>query len=131
MIGRHRLLLRVVFVAYAVVLFVATHKPGVDVNVVPGWRLDLLIHMAAFGLWTFLLGLTGFAGDARRLGDLLVLITVGMGYAVADESSQALPIFERVFDLTDMVANAAGAILASLLVFFTLRMFDHPEAPQP
>lgn len=131
MIQRHRLLLRVVFVAYAVVLFVATHKPGIDVNVVPGWRLDLLIHMAAFGLWTFLLGLTGWVGDARRFGDLLVLIAVGVAYAIADESSQALPIFERVFDLTDMVANSTGAILASLLVFFTLRVFDRSEASQP
>lgn len=131
MIERYRLPLRVVFVAYAVVLFVATHKPGVDVNVVPGWRLDLLIHMVAFGLWTFLLGLTGWAGDARRLGDLLVLAAVGVGYAVADESSQALPIFERVFDPMDMIANSAGAILASLLVFLALRAFDQRQAPQP
>lgn len=131
MIKRHRLLFRVVFVAYAVVLFVATHKPGVDVNVVPGWRLDLLIHMAAFGLWTFLLGLTGWAGDARRLGDLFVLMAVGVAYGVADESTQALPIFDRVFDWTDMVANSAGAILASVLVFVVLRVLDRPEAPQP
>ena len=128
MIQRHRLLLRVVFVAYAVVLFVATHKPGVDVNVVPGWRLDLLIHMVAFGLWTFLLGLTGWAGDARRLGDLLVLMAVGVAYAVADELTQALPIFERVFDWTDMAANSAGAILAAPLVLFTLRLLGRPKA---
>lgn len=131
MIERYRLLLRVGFVAYAVVLFVATHKPGVDVNVVPGWRLDLLIHMVAFGLWTFLLGLTGWAGDARRLGDLLVLMAVGVAYAVADESTQAMPIFERVFDWTDMVANSAGAVLAPPLVLFALRLFDAPRATQP
>jgi len=130
-IERYRLLLRVGFVAYAVVLFVATHKPGVDVNVVPGWRLDLLIHMVAFGLWTFLLGLTGWAGDARRLGDLLVLMAVGVAYAVADESTQAMPIFERVFDWTDMVANSAGAVLAPPLVLFALRLFDAPRATQP
>ncbi len=131
MIERHRRLLRVGFVAYAVVLFVATHKPGVDVNVVPGWRLDLLIHMAAFGLWTLLLGLTGWVGDARRLAGLLVLMAVGVAYAVADESSQALPIFDRVFDLTDMAANSAGAILASVVACLVLRAFDHQGATQP
>jgi VanZ family protein len=130
-IDRHRRLLRIVFVAYAVVLFVATHKPRVDVNVVPGWRLDLLVHMAAFGLWTFLLGLTGWTGDARRMAGMLVLMAVGVAYAITDESSQALPIFDRVFDLTDMAANSAGAILASVLALVVLRALDRREAPRP
>lgn len=109
------------FVVYAVVLFVATHKPGVQVNVVPGIRLDLLVHMAAFGVWTLLLGLTGWLPDARRATGLGVLMTVGVGYAVIDESSQALPIFDRVFDLADMVANALGAAVAALALFVVLR----------
>lgn len=135
MIERHRRLFRVVFVAYAIVLFVATHKPGVDVNVVPGWRLDLFIHMAAFGLWTFLLGLTGWLGDARERRGVLVLMALGVGYAVADESSQALPIFGRVFDLADMAANSMGAVLAALVLSVVLRVIDRlanrPEAGNP
>lgn len=122
MIERHRRLLRVVFVAYAAVLFVATHKPGVDVNVVPGWRLDLLIHLAAFGLWTLLLGLTGWLGSAGRARGLGVLMAVGVAYAVLDESTQALPIFDRVFDLTDMAANSMGALLGALAAGALLRV---------
>ncbi len=131
MIERHRRVLRVVFFAYAVVLFVATHKRGVDVNVVPGWRLDLLIHMGAFGLWTFLLGLTGWLGDVRKLRGVLVLMAVGVGYAILDESSQALPMYDRVFDLTDMAANSIGAVLASFLACGVLRGLDRHEASAP
>lgn len=118
------------FIAYAIILFVATHKPGVQVNVVPGIRLDLFIHMAAFGMWTVLLGLTGWLPDPRRATGLAVLMAVGVGYAVIDESSQALPIFDRVFDLADMTANALGAAAAALGVFvvFRTRTRREPEA---
>ncbi len=125
-----RRLCRFGFVAYAIVLFVATHKPGVQVNVVPGIRLDLLIHMAAFGVWTILLGLTGWLPDLRRAAGLAALMAVGVGYAVIDESSQALPIFDRVFDPADMLANALGAAFAALALFSVVRMRPRPE-PKP
>ena len=131
MIERHRGLLRIAFVVYAIVLFVATHKPGVDVNIVPGIRLDLFIHAAAFGTWTFLLGLTGWLGDISRPGRVLVLASVGVIHAVADESSQALPIFDRVFDLRDMAANAGGVLCASVLAHAFARTLTRREADRP
>ncbi|MFI4917082.1 MAG: hypothetical protein ACIAS6_11325 [Phycisphaerales bacterium JB060] len=127
MIGRHRRALRVGFVLYAAVLFIATHKPGVQVNVVPGIRLDLFIHLGAFGVWTALLGLTGWVGDPARVRGAIMLAVVGVGYAVVDESSQALPIFDRVFDLADMMANATGAVLATLLLFGMARLLARPQ----
>jgi hypothetical protein len=36
-----------------------------------------------------------------------------------------------VFDLTDMAANSAGAILASVLALVVLRALDRREAPRP
>jgi hypothetical protein len=130
-IRRYRRLLRVGFVAYAAVLFIATHKPGVDVNVVPGWRLDLLIHMAAFGLWALLLGLTGWLANARHTRGMFLLMVVSVAYAAFDESTQALPIFDRVFDLTDMAANAMGAILGTVIACLGLHTLDRCEAGQP
>ncbi len=124
MTEHHRRALRAGFVLYAVALFVATHKPGVQVNVVPGVRLDLLIHMAAFGVWTALLGVTGWLGNVGRVGRALLLATIGIGYAVIDESSQALPIFDRVFDPTDMVANSLGSLVASGLLFVLMRRWS-------
>ncbi|GIW74088.1 MAG: hypothetical protein KatS3mg103_0610 [Phycisphaerales bacterium] len=112
MTDRPVVLWRSAFVAYAVVLLVATHKPGVDVNVVPGMRLDLLIHASAFGLWTLLLGRTRWLGDPARPAAAARLLLVALGYAVLDEASQAVPIFNRVFDPRDMATNAGGAMLA-------------------
>lgn len=122
-----RRLCRFGFLAYAIILFVATHKPGVQVNVVPGIRLDLFTHMAAFGIWTILLGLTGWLPDFRRATGLAVLMAVGVGYAVIDESSQALPIFDRVFDPADMLANALGAAIAALGLFIVPRLRSRPD----
>lgn len=119
---RRQRVLRAVFVVYAFVLFVATHKPGVDVNVVPGVRLDLFIHAGAFGLWTLLLGATGWLGDVGRTGRALVLAGVGTVYAMLDESTQAMPIFDRVFDLRDMAANVGGALLASAVGCLLFRL---------
>ncbi len=116
MIERFRSALRIIFVVYALVLFAATHKPGVDVNVVPGIRLDLFIHAAAFGLWNVLLGLTMWLGDAARIRGLAALLAVGVAYAIIDEATQAVPIFDRVFDVKDMVANIGGVVLGGAAV---------------
>lgn len=124
---RRVLLFRVVFVVYAITLFIATHKPGVDVNVVPGIRLDLFIHAGAFGLWTLLLGATGWLGDVGRTGRAVLLAVIGSAYAVLDESTQAVPIFDRVFDLRDMAANVGGALLASVAACVVARVL-HREA---
>ena len=124
MIRRHRLLFRIAFVAYAVVLFIATHKPGVDVNVVPGIRLDLFIHAGAFGLWALLLGLTGWLGDVGRARQAVLLALISSAYAVVDEATQAVPIFDRVFDVRDMAANVGGALLASVAACLIVRWFN-------
>ena len=120
--------LRIAFVAYALVLFIATHKPRVDVNVVPGFRLDLFVHAGAFGLWTLLLAATGWLGDPRTVRGFLLLVAVAVAYAVADEASQAVPIFERVFDLRDMAANVSGALLAAVVATVSRLFWDRQSA---
>ena len=131
MIERARPALKVAFMVYALVLFAATHKPGVDVNVVPGFRLDLFIHAAAFGLWTVLLGLTGWLGNAGRALGMLALLAVGVMYAIVDEATQAVPIFDRVFDVKDMMANVGGALLGAAVVSAFLRRLRGDEPDQP
>lgn len=126
--GDYRRLWRIAFVLYALVLFAATHKPGVTVNVVPGWRLDLLIHAGAFGTWAFLLGMTGWFDLRKRRGFawLLALVVV---YAIVDECSQAIPIFGRVFDPADVLANVVGALLGGLAAMFVVRWRDKAGKP--
>lgn len=129
MIDRHRIAFRIVFVAYAILLFSATHKPGVDVNMVPGIRLDLFIHAGAFCMWTILLGMTGWLGNAASLRGLALLLAVGVAYAVIDEASQAVPIFRRVFDVKDMAANAGGAAIGAAAIS-ALRRATRRQAEQ-
>jgi len=107
----------VAFVVYALVLFTATHKPGVDVNVVPGWRIDLLVHVGAFGLWALLLGLSGLAGRVDTAAGLGRLVAIGLAYAAFDEGTQAIPGLRRVFAVEDLVANWAGIVCGSLCAF--------------
>lgn len=120
MSATHRRLWRIAFGLYALVLFAATHKPGVTVDVVPGWRLDLFIHAGAFGAWAFLLGLTGWYDLSRPRG-VAALLAIGIGYALFDEGTQAIPIFGRVFDPTDAVANVTGAVVGGLAAAFVGR----------
>ena len=127
MIQRFRPAFKVAFCVYALVLFTATHKPGVEVNVIPGIRLDLFIHAGAFGLWTVLLGLTGWLGNPSGARGMLPRLVGGVVYAIIDESTQAVPIFARVFDVKDMLANIGGALLGTVVVSAFVRYFGNHE----
>lgn len=105
---------------YWAVLMVATHWPGAQVNVVPGVRLDLFIHIGAYAALAGLMALAG-VGASWRPGRAVVLI-VGLSVVLAllDEGTQ--PLFQRTFDLDDLIADAAGAVLgASVGVGITRR----------
>lgn len=113
---------------YWLALTVATHWPGATVNVVPGLRLDLLIHIGAYAGLAGLMALAG-VGRAWRPGRAVILIT-GLAGALAllDEATQAIPVFRRTFDLHDLIADVAGAVLgATVGVWFTRR---RPKAGQ-
>lgn len=87
-------------------LLTATHWPGVAIDG-PIERTDLLIHAAVFAVWAGLLA----AATGLRLPALLV---IGVLFAAFDESTQ--PLFNRVFDWTDLAADAAGVTLGCLTV---------------
>ncbi|MBO6513650.1 MAG: VanZ family protein [Phycisphaerales bacterium] len=122
-------LVRVCFVLYTLTLLIATHWPKLTVKG-PIERTDLLVHLAAFGLWTTLLGLTGWLGFVVcRYRRTLVAAMGGISFGILDETTQ--PLFKRVFDWSDVAADIVGAILASLLllVFWTWR--DQRDTQQP
>lgn len=106
---------RIAFVIYTIALLTATHWPGLAVPG-PFSRTDLVIHVGAFGLWTLLLGMTGWVRSkccVRRSALLVGLI--GIAFGCFDELTQ--PMFDRVFDWLDLAADMTGAILASLVLF--------------
>jgi len=104
-------LARVAFVAYTAALLTATHWPGLAVKG-PVERTDLLIHMGAFGGWAVLLFLTRWLRAPDRPvveGGRVALAAVCFG--VFDETTQ--PLFSRVFDWTDLMADTLGAVLGA------------------
>ncbi|MGP1347751.1 MAG: VanZ family protein [Phycisphaerales bacterium] len=109
------------FLAYAIVLFIATHWPQLRVEG-PVHRTDLWVHFFAFALWAMLLtasGLTGSPANPRRLP---LRLAIAIGYAILDESLQAIPALGRVFALDDMAANITGATLGVLAAFAGARI---------
>lgn len=116
---------RVVFGVYVVLLLAGTHWPRLEVPG-PGARPDLVVHLGAFGVWTGLLTLSAFFGPALASRNILRAGGVGLAYAVADESTQMLAIFGRVFGLDDMLANVLGSSLATLTLLALSRRARGP-----
>lgn len=106
---------RIGFVIYTLALLTATHWPGLAVKG-PFSRTDLLIHVGAFGLWTILLGMTGWVRSKCCVHRSALLVgLIGIGFGCFDELTQ--PMFHRVFDWLDLAANTTGAIVASVVLF--------------
>lgn len=115
-----RSVFRAAFVLYTLLLLTATHWPGMVIDG-PVQRTDLLIHIAAFTVWTCLLygacyslgdGQTQFAHLRRRM---LTVIVAGLCFAAFDEVTQ--PLFNRQFDWWDLGADAAGVLLGCGVVW--------------
>lgn len=104
---------RALFVFFTAALLVATHWPGLYIRG-PIDRTDLIIHAGVFCIWTWL-----FYGSGLMLGGkvcpcgkrrLVWTAVVGVCFAVFDETTQ--PIFMRVFDPLDLIADITGVLIA-------------------
>ncbi|MBX3375504.1 MAG: hypothetical protein KF678_00700 [Phycisphaeraceae bacterium] len=107
-----RWVLRTAFFLYAVVLFGATHWPALRIE--GSGRPDLIVHLAAFGLWTLALNLAGFWGPRFSVRNVLISGAVAVMYAAFDEGTQAIPALQRTAAWDDYLANVSGIVLASL-----------------
>lgn len=102
---------RAVFAVFAVAVALGTHWPGVRIEgSMP--RPDLLVHVAAFGAWAFLLMLCGFFGPPLSGRNVLVSAAVALVYAAVDEATQAIPGLGRTAVVEDFLAGGAGVICA-------------------
>ena len=128
-------LLRRGFLLYAVALFIATHWPNLRIESDVIRRPDLLVHLGAFGLWAFLLHLTGLLGPPRAARTAGVTFAVGAVYAGIDELTQAIPVLGRTVVWDDYFANLAGVTLGAAAGCLVARAFPQlltgpaPSAP--
>jgi hypothetical protein len=112
-----------IFLLYALLLFIATHWPNLKIESEIIERPDLLIHLGAFGLWSFLLHLTGLLGPPRSPLTALKTFAAGALYAAIDELTQAIPILGRTAVWDDYFANLAGLTLGAAAACLTARTF--------
>ncbi|MCA9275777.1 MAG: VanZ family protein [Phycisphaerales bacterium] len=108
---------RIAWALYTLALLTATHWPGLVVDGPVDW-IDKIIHCGVFCIWTCLFYMSGLVLGQRRL---LWTVLIGFGYAIFDETTQ--PMFDRVFDLLDLAADALGVLLAAGLITATRRVW--------
>lgn len=104
--------IRLAFAAYAVVLFVGTHWPKLNIQG-PVPRSDLWVHLVAFGMWSVLVTLCGFFGPRLSRRNLVLSWVLALGYACIDEGLQGIPALGRTCAWDDLTMNAAGITTAS------------------
>ncbi len=103
------MLIRSLFMVYALALVIGTHLPGIRIEG-PIQRPDLLVHVAAFGAWAFLLMLCRFFGAPFSARNVLISAAVALVYAGLDELSQGIPGLNRTVAIEDFLAGAVGVV---------------------
>jgi VanZ family protein len=126
--GRWRTLRRAAFWCYVLILFTATHTPGVEVPF-PQIRLDLFVHVGAFGLWAALLIGAGFFGPPLSNRNILAVLAIAPVYAALDEWLQKIPFIHRHAAVDDWAANVTGIILACIGAVVLRRILERCAAP--
>ena len=114
------------FITIAILLFVGTHWPQLRIEG-PIKRPDLVVHFIAFGLWSFLLCLSGLLGEPGTRRNAIRCFLVGVVYAAIDESSQMIPALGRFAGLDDYAFNVIGLIIGCSLSL----LFRTHEEPSP
>lgn len=104
--------IRLAFAAYAVVLFVGTHWPKLNIQG-PVPRSDLWVHLVAFGTWCTLVTLCGIFGARLSRRNLVLSWVLALGYACIDEGLQGIPALGRTCAWDDLAMNALGITIAS------------------
>ncbi len=100
---------RPVFLLYAIALAIGTHIPGVRIEgSVP--RPDILVHVAAFGMWATLLIWCRFFGAALSWRNVFVSAGIAVIYAAIDEATQGIPALKRTVAIEDFLAGVLGVV---------------------
>lgn len=121
---------RVGFAAYALALATATHWPALTLGPDPGFRLDLLVHCAAFAVWTLLLAGCEWFGRIASRRNAALCAAVAASYAALDEVTQGFPGVNRTVLWSDLLANWAGVLVAGVWLGMTGRNgYRNPNDP--
>ena len=124
-----RRLWRIAFWCYVPILFTATHTPGV--NLEAKIRIDLVVHLGAFGTWAGLLTLAAYFGPWFSWRNVQAVWPIAVVYAAIDESLQAIPWVHRHAAVDDWCANVLGISLACATLMILGRSRRRSPGPPP
>jgi VanZ family protein len=104
---------------YWIVMFSATHYPGIDrLKPEGGWPIpsfELVMHTTVYVLWTVMWWWTLRAHGYRFVGGTVAWVTAGgIAYSAFDELTQA--IVDRTPSIADFTYNVAGILIATLVL---------------
>ena len=112
----------VVLAVYWCALFAGTHIPNAD-TIMPSNVSDKSLHFFAYAGLAFLASLwQSFSGPlrpSRMLGIFLIVIA----YGVVDEMLQLIPFLRRFAEVTDWIADVAGALTGIVVFWIANRLF--------
>jgi VanZ family protein len=102
-------------------------SPGVPMPRFNLLSADKVGHAVAYAMLAWLL-FQGFKAANRRLPNTkesLIIFSLATGYGILMEFVQGTFFPNRFFEVDDMLANAFGALLATI----TFRYFNYPTKP--
>ncbi|QOJ00391.1 MAG: hypothetical protein HRU70_07770 [Phycisphaeraceae bacterium] len=120
---------RTMFWIYAVLLFIGTHWPNLQIEG-PFHRPDLVVHLFAFALWTLFALACGWFGPPTSWPNIWRTGLIATAYAGVDEALQAVPIVNRWAAWDDFFANLLGVAAALLIAVVGNRTAQARRDPQ-
>jgi len=125
----------VVFWLYWICLTVVTHAPTPSVEFllfIPrlgALQADHLNHFAAYAVLSILANLAfGMPGNAWGWRSILIFLVLAV-WAMIDEATQ--PLFGRVADIADWLADSAGAACGGMVAICLPRIVTQTTPPLP
>ena len=116
-------------IVWAVVIAILTLSPGRAVPDVPFWNIphfDKIVHAGIFGMLSFLMArgtIRQYAGQKIKKA-FVISFFVAIGYGLIIEYLQRL-VPGRSFELSDLMANTAGAVLGLIGCHFLSKLFGN------
>jgi len=117
------MVIRLAFIAWALLLFTLTHWPNLKVDAgIP--RTDLWGHAIGYSVWAGLFIATGWAGKRGTWKSIGLGMPIAVLYSGLDELSQGIPILGRFVTWEDFAANSLGVWIGSAAWVVALLVLD-------
>jgi VanZ family protein len=114
---KNRILIGILLVIVTGIILFLTLVPSEHLGESELYNYDKLGHFLLFFTWTFIFGLFMFSLKHKKASLLLIFI-IGAGFGVTIEIMQGIMPFNRNPNVYDAIADIAGSLTATILLYF-------------